>query len=259
MKFNLLHIGKTGGSSLKRILQAKQAEIAATGHEVLPYGHGTNMRMLKSSGGQVIFFIRHPVRRFVSSFNSRLREGKPTYHSPWSAAEASAFGLFKEPDALASALNADDLAMRTAAELAMHSIQHVREPMMWWVGSQKRLERNLGRVLFIGAQETYDADCQALLRKLGVNDDLPELDEKQKHIAPSGLSTTLSGRSQANLEKWYADDIKLYEWCLSIREAINATPPREIMPSKMQKESKGLKHRHRKKRAAEQRNGSASG
>ena len=72
-----------------------------------------------------MFFIRDPLSRFVSAFNSRLREGRPRYHYPWREEERIAFAVFRTPDQLGSALSSDDPAQREQAEQAMRSIGHL--------------------------------------------------------------------------------------------------------------------------------------
>jgi len=246
MIVNVLHIGKTGGTALQAILKSKKPEIQNAGFQVKWCGHKQNVEQIKSSDrGQIVFFVRHPVSRFVSSFNSRLRQGLPSHDSPWKKAEVPAFGMFKEPDALASALDSDDLPTRTAAQLAMYSIQHVKVPLRWAIGDVKELKRSSDLIFFIGAQETYDADCKALLRKFGASDNLPVLDDQQQHKAPSGLSTGLSARARTNLEAWYADDLALYEWCMKNRDAINARAPNRALLSVPGLRRKALNHLNR--------------
>ena len=219
---HILHIGKTGGSTLARIFKQKQAEIKASSVKLQHHSHGGSIEQhLKDQTGQVLFFVRHPVSRFVSAFNSRLRMGRPARDIPWTPVETIAFRMFKEPEALASALDSEDEKLRALAELSMLSINHVRFPIKKWTGGPKALERRRGDIFFIGAQETFDDDCRALLRKMGVSDTLPEFDDVQKHVAPAGLSKNLSDRSVANLKKWYERDIEIYDWCMKNRDSIN--------------------------------------
>ena len=78
-------------------------------------------------GERAFFFLRDPIARFVSAFNSRLREGRPRYHYPWRDEEKVAFSIFKTPNELATALSAADSFLRKQAEAAMHGIGQVEE------------------------------------------------------------------------------------------------------------------------------------
>ena len=187
--------------------------------------HRTKMKdifgELSTGGYQVLFLIRDPVSRFRSGFNSRLRMGRPRYNSPWRPNEKVAFERFKTSDELASALDAGDAETRRAAEFAMNSIQHVRNRQSEWLVSPEYLEKHRDRIFYIGLQETFEDDVRAILRKLGVDDTLPEMDERTRHATPAGYDMSLSERAVANLRKWYADDYAIYDWCVRERAAVN--------------------------------------
>jgi len=207
------------------MLEAKRSEIEASDFRLVRYPHGASMDMIRNteSGGKFVFFVRHPVSAFVSSFNSRLRMGAPAYHRPWTEAEEAAFRMFPEPEALAAALDSDDRATRTAAYRSMTSINHIKTPLKFWLGKVRRLRRRADEIFFIGAQETFDEDCTALFRKLAIDDALPQLTLQQKHAAPGQPTKELSQRAVRNLEEWYADDIAIYQWCMSNKLAINSS------------------------------------
>ena len=223
MVIHLLHIGKTGGSALSGILRKSKALISANGFALERHGHkGSIEEVLRKDPGKVMFFVRHPVSRFVSAFNSRLRMGLPGHYTRWTPGETAAFALFKEPDALASALTSNDRKIRAAAAVSMTEIGHIRQPIEKWTGKPKVLARQHEVVFFIGVQETFDDDCRALLRKFRVDDTLPSMSERRAHVAPQGMSTALSERAIANLMKWYQNDVAIYDWCMENRSIINA-------------------------------------
>ena len=55
-----------------------------------------------------MFFVRDPISRFVSGFNSRLRKGLPKMYFPWAPGEKLAFSRFATPNQLALALSSSD-------------------------------------------------------------------------------------------------------------------------------------------------------
>ena len=222
MELHFLHIGKTGGTALSRILKSKAREIESTPFSIMRYKHDSYMKLIRieTDTGKFVFFVRHPVSRFVSGFYSRQRKGRPAYFIPWSKSEEAAFGYFKDPESLAVALDSDDPAARAAAIMAMEAIQHVSDPMTFWVGKTNALRRNRDEIFFIGAQETFDADCAALLTKIGVNPEVPTLSESERH-ASGRQPPALSERATKNIEAWYAHDLELYQWCMRNRETIN--------------------------------------
>ena len=120
---HMLHIGKTGGTAVKAALQKHPV---TRRYVIFPHPHRVRLRDIPE-GEQVVFFLRDPITRFVSGFYSRQRQGRPRIFSPWSAAEAEAFGIFHSPNELALALSSASRENKAAAERAMRGIQHIRD------------------------------------------------------------------------------------------------------------------------------------
>src|SRR5215218_2991118 len=161
---HVFHIGKTGGTALNHVL-VEYAD--ACRYRPVFRGHVLTLADVRR-GERFMFFIRDPLERFVSAFNSRLREGRPRYHYPWRDEERVAFAVFKTPDQLATALSAADPGERARAEDAMRGIGHVNTPYSFWFGNQRKFRRRLSDVFFIGFQERLDDDFELLKRKLGL-------------------------------------------------------------------------------------------
>jgi len=222
MQVHMVHIGKTGGVGLEHILLSKKDEIKANGFSL--HFHPHKFSLADVTHGKAVFFVRHPVARFVSGFNSRLRMGRPARDIPWSEGEKIAFRMFQEPNVLAETLDSSDDWHRAAAEFSMLAIQHVKNRFRQWVRNTDFIQKSSNTILYIGTQETYEDDCRALLRKLGASDQLPDLNAAERHATPPGFSTHLSDRAVANLTKWYEKDIEIYEWCRTHRDEINRQP-----------------------------------
>lgn len=204
---HILHIGKTGGTAVKHALRP----FADQGVFIL-HKHPHRLRDCPP-GDPVFFVVRHPVDRFVSGFNSRLRRGRPRYDVAWTWRERLAFTLFPSANSLAEALRARDPVTRAAARWAMRGIKHIGTPLSYWLDGVDYLTRR-GR-LIIGTVSTLDRDLADLLAVAGVSvpADLPT-DAVASHATPPGMDVHLSARARANLAVWLADDVALYEWCV---------------------------------------------
>jgi len=215
---HVLHVGKTGGTAVNHALGPHGEQ---TTHRLLFEGHQATLRDVRR-GESFMFFLRDPVSRFVSAFNSRLREGRPRYHYPWREAERIAFARFSTPDALASALSSDDDAERGHAIEAMRGIGHVNTPYSFWFGSEEAFRTRLPDLFFVGFQEQLDGDFELLAQKLGLLTTvrLPA-DDTSAHRTTKGHETELSAKARANLEEWYESDRAFVRVCREIAPAVN--------------------------------------
>jgi hypothetical protein len=209
---HFLHIGKTGGTAVKHALQPYAARFGIVLHE-----HATTLLDVPA-GESFFFFLRDPVSRFVSSFNSRKRCGRPRYNEPWSEDERWAFARFATPDQLAGSLSAADPALAGAAALAMRRIGWVRSSYDRWLIGRDWLAGRLPDLRFIGLQESLAEDFETLKRLLGLPDEcrLPD-DPVTAHRTPAGLDRDLGAAAVANLRRWYAGDLAVYQFCRELR------------------------------------------
>lgn len=213
---HFLHVGKTGGSSMKATIKRNQLRKLPDGRPLIPHGHPTTLPdvLARSPENVAVFFLRDPVRRFVSGFNSRLREGKPAKSIPWKPAERMTFGYFPTANDLAEALSSDDPAVLDRAYAGINSMVHSRMHFTYWFHDVDYLAKRLERIAFIGFQEHYDEDLTRFFELMGVSSVRPET----RHQAPASQSTELSETAVRNLEQWYADDIAIYQWALGQRD-----------------------------------------
>jgi hypothetical protein len=209
-RVHFLHIGKTGGTSIKSALKPYRDKFPVNIHM---HSHDTTLRDVPVGEG-FFFFLRNPVTRFVSSFNSRLRMGRPRINNPWSPEEEIAFKHFSTADRLALALLSPNTAERAAAERAMRGIGHVNDFYSRWFESEEYFLSRLADVVLIGFQETLNQDFEILKIRLGlpVEIQLPR-DEVSTHRTPAGMNQKLPPESIAVIEKWYATDFKFYALC----------------------------------------------
>ena len=205
---HVLHIGKTGGTAIKSALEPYQDRFNLHGHSV---------RLSDCPQGELVFFaLRHPVDRFTSSFNSRLRKGLPRYFFEWTAGEASAFHHFATANELAESLSSLNLLRRHRAQKAMKNIRHVKQRLDYWLSSTGYLISRQHDIM-IGDTATLQSDFGRLLALAGLKPmDLP-VDPFASHKAPEAMDRHLSDAARLNLSKWYAADIALYDSAMWLR------------------------------------------
>ena len=214
----MLHIGKTGGVALK--VAIRKYRRSGT-YAIYKHGHDWTLRELPE-GDKFFFFVRHPVSRFVSAFIHVQLQSRPRFFEPWSPGEAIAFSRFHSANELALALSSEVSSRREEAIHAMRNISHIRDSLYDWLDSDAALLRRAGDVLFIGFQEDMTADFEALKKRLGLlqTASLPR-DDVKSNRNPEGSDTHLEEEARANLCKWYARDIHLYELCKGLRRQID--------------------------------------
>jgi hypothetical protein len=212
---HMLHIGKTGGTSMKDTFAALAPQEPRR-YKIVQHLHGTHLRDIPT-GDKVFFVVRDPVDRFVSGFNSRLRRGQPRYNTPWSDAERVAFGRFDTPDALGCALVCADPKERAHAHEAMISIRHVRDSYWTWFESREYLDSRLDDILLIQWLPDLTSTVPRLRSALGLRTSiaLPD-DELRQHRSPGTVDRHLTAEARHNLEQWYGRDYAFLSYCATL-------------------------------------------
>ena len=224
---HFLHIGKTAGTAIKAALRPV-AE--AADYQVLLHGHETTLTDVPE-GDKFFFVVRDPVDRFVSAFYSRQRQGRPRYDSPWTEAEARAFGRFDTANELALALSAAGADRRRHAHQAMRDIEHVRDSYWRWFESEKAFLRRRKDLLYVGRfHRLGDGDFAEMARRLGLHE-APVLpaDDISAHRNPAHVDRRLAEAGRHNLQHWYASDyafVALSERACSQRDLLGRQGPR---------------------------------
>lgn len=210
IKVNFLHIGKTGGSAIRRALK----KYSRDGKYSLEFNHHRYFLQDVPGGEKVVFFIREPISRFVSGFYSRKRKGRPLYNVPWKEGEEKAFNLFETPNQLASALSSKDQLIKKAAISAMNSITHIKSHYWDWFKNKRYFISRLNDILFVGTQKNLDKDFKKLKKILSIPNKVRLTKDKVKmHKNPEDLDKHLSLKAKKNLRKWYAKDFEFIKLC----------------------------------------------
>ena len=211
---HFLHIGKTGGTALKHAIESAPTSVVSG---IRLHNHGVTLAMIPD-GERVFFTIRDPIDRFLSSFFSRWREGKPRYNVPWTADERIAFGRFDTPNKLALALSSGDKEERTAAEHAMRSIGHIKSSYWDWFVDEAYFDHRAADIAFIARQEHLNDDFDTLKRMLGLPTSLrlPK-DDISAHRNPRNADRRLDPIANRNLAAWYARDYAFLKICQEMK------------------------------------------
>jgi len=230
-KIVILHIGKTGGTSIKESLRPSLNTTRA--HFADWTGHYQSFLELHQCAQhpdhKFVYFVRAPVQRYVSAWVSRFRMGGTVMLSPWGPGELEAFARFHTPDELARALSSSNSATRSAAQRAMHTIGHVKWSLSDYWGGLENFAKCPNSTFFVGRTEHFDEDFERLIRVL--EDEGALLSEVTKvdhvHGAPDIYEgfKHLSKLAITNIIEWYKEDYEI------IRRLIEAGHlPDEYLP-----------------------------
>jgi hypothetical protein len=217
-EYGFLHIGKTGGTAINTVF--RKCVRRGVGSHVAIYPHTFNLKQIVEGNltQKVIFFVREPVSRYVSAFNSRLRQGRPRHDKPWTKREARAFDRFKTPNQLAEALSSHHPELREEAAAAMRGIAHLRRNYKHYLGSVELLEQQRDRIFFVGTTENLTNDFSILRKLLNVPENLKlPHGEFKAHRTPEGFDTHVTELGRTNLHNLYVEEYRIYEWCLRRR------------------------------------------
>jgi hypothetical protein len=212
-RFVILHIGKTGGTSLKFLISDLK-----TSRPKLPISkvdhHQTIYDVLTADPtAQIGFVIRDPTDRFVSGFNSRLRSGRPDHSRPWSAEEAIVYSFFPTATSLAEALDSSDERMRSAADFAMKTILHLRLDYRHFLGDPDKLSTIRSSIYCVCDLKELSERVSDFFAPLGVSPDVVHATFKVRHRSPQSVAP-LSELGLSNLKRVWADEYDLYDYCM---------------------------------------------
>jgi len=205
---HFLHIGKTGGTSIKYALKNDKKPFINEKYIIFSPAHAFT---LKDSlpGEKVFFFVRDPIDRFISGFYFKKRKGMPKIYTEWKPAEKEAFETFNTPNELAISLSKKDENIRKIAIKSMKSIGHVKSSYWDWFGDEKYLLSRIQDIIFVGTQKNLDKDFIHLKKILNLpkNLELPK-DNFNKHKSPENLDKYLNPKAVKNLTEWYSKEFQ---------------------------------------------------
>jgi hypothetical protein len=217
-KAHFLHIGKTGGSAIKAAL----ANHLETPNYILEmHDHGTSLIDIPC-GEYVFFFLRDPVSRFISGFYSRLRKGRPRYYTEWSLQEKNVFKTFNTPNQLACSLADKNSKQHLLSLIAMKHVQHFK-PYKNWYGNFEYFKSRVGDILYVGFQESLNADFANLINILGLTESisLPS-DDIAAHRNPTDVDKSIDAGGVLALQEWFAEDFEFISICKKVMASMTS-------------------------------------
>jgi hypothetical protein len=203
---------------MKRVLRRARQDGVRTPFGPIVVHPGHRFRLMDvPSEDHAFFCVRDPVKRFVSAFNSRQRKGRPLYFFEWSPQEEEAFARYDTPNALGLALASEDPQERKAANAAMRGILHVRG-IRYGLGTPGTVLAHRRRIVFIGRQESLDADWERLRKVLELPEEYALPDERlHAHGGNSSQTRELEPRAEAALRRWHRPDYDIVRTCDRLR------------------------------------------
>lgn len=214
----LLHPGKTGGTYLKSVIRHNKAHWS---HPIQLLSHRETISSTLRDFGpdrKIAFTFRDPVARFISAFQSRRRQGRPTYNRMWSPAEATSFLYFNTANQLAEALDSSDERDKSAAYFAFNAILHVKADYSFHFGNLLTLADEASNIVACIDVENFETNLPSFLTAMGIVDhDLPAtIDRHANPEAPDQLSD----RALSNLRSFWAMEFEFYSAFKDIEKAI---------------------------------------
>jgi hypothetical protein len=207
-----IHIGKTGGSTVQKLLNIKQ------------YHLNKNYDFKN----KFIIWIRNPIARFVSAFNMSyinvnfrkyikntnnleprsvlLKKKIDRYLSKetdyiFSTRYDELINFFKTANNLAEGLSSNNNNIRKKAEELMNNpLEHINKGIGWYLNNGRFVRNRNSNIIFVGRQETMDEDLQ----KLGIILDKEiKNDETRINHYSSKESKYLSPLAIENIKNYY--------------------------------------------------------
>lgn len=215
----LLHPGKTGGTYVKSVLRHNKSRWSRPLQLLSHRETITSTLRDFGTGRKLAFTFRDPAERFISAFQSRRRQGRPTYNRMWSAAEATSFLFFDTANELAEALDATNERDKSAAYFAFNSIMHIKTGYSFHFESPATLGDEAANIVACIDTKNLHTGLPAFLSALGISEhELP--DTEARHANPE-TADDLSERAIRNLKSFWAVEFEFYNFFKGLEKARN--------------------------------------
>ena len=209
-----VHLAKTGGTSVRRILKASAANSfdCLHHHTLIRFEGGRCLERRRVSvpslGPYALAFlmVRHPLARLISCYRYFSAGGlNAQAHDQPFPADRAAQQLLQQ---LAPSL---DQCCQRLPEIA-EALPHF-QPMVHWLDA---LPNPLADRVFTGRQERFESDLQLLFEQLGLTLDQAWL-QRSNSSGPLQATAPAAGLSAAALEQlqaFYAEDFRRFGYSL---------------------------------------------
>ena len=211
LKYVLLHIGKTGGTSLGTLIRKMRAQNKDL--RISKVGHRFTLQAIaqKRQNAKIGFVVREPASRFVSGFNSGLRSGRPAHEHEWKTNEAIVYAFFPTANDLAEALCSKDERLKSAAQFSMKSIGHFRRGYEFHLGSVDVLESLKDRIYCVCDLNDLNDRLYEFFAPLGLDEAKVRSNFERRHQGTD--APPLSDLALKNLRTVWATEFEIYDYC----------------------------------------------
>ncbi len=214
-----LHPGKTGGTYLKHVIRHNES---AWTQPIMLMSHRASLRSTLQEFGEdrkIAFTYRDPVDRFVSAFQSRRRQGRPTYNRDWSPGEAISYLYFDTASAMAEALDSEDERLKSAAFFAFSSIMHIKKGYQFHFESLSKLADEAPNIVGCLDVSQIETGLPAFMDALGIAQyELPP--DADAHANPD-TPEKLSKRALKNLRSFWEIEFEFFDAFKEIEKSLS--------------------------------------
>ena len=222
-KIAYLHIGKCAGTTLYDYFKNKN-------DSDITYLHMKRVELNEAADYEFVFFIRHPISRFVSAFNhtkrivefdtSKLDINQLNHDNSYAPKRIKrkmmhggiAFSKkydqltrqFQNANELAESLYCDNSQQRRKAQKLMSlPNEHLFKSIGWYLHNGELIKRFSHNIKFVGCVETIDQDLEAACSLFKLNGNPEQLSRKRAGLG--NQQSQLSSSAVQNLRRWYRD------------------------------------------------------
>lgn len=209
-EYGFLHIPKTGGTSMV----ALGNKLVNDGYSFpVNFGHSWNIEEIHDNFPKmkIAVMLRDPLERIISGFNSRLRQGRPSYNAVWTPQEAAAFAILPSAKHLLDAILHEDDYSISAVAYAFKHILHLKWNYCYYFKNTDVLKNHISMIHLIGHMADFDKFVLDSARSCDAPESLVVKLYARKHISTDPTSSVLDQysddeicRMRQRLSKEYA-------------------------------------------------------
>jgi len=217
----IMHVSKAGGTSIMKSIGPSLNHSKARYYNDLAtlFRHPCECDSVSNkTGRQYVFFVRDPLKRFLSAYLERQRQGAPEYFAPWVPSERRTFKIFQTPGEFVCALNSSDPHRSDQAQEALEAWFFTMSRLSDFMGNLSNVRQCVasGQFMFVGRAEHMDEDYTRLVETLRARDLLarpvPAAPPRNKAMPAESKNVSLGSCSVYNLQQYYMEDYQIIRY-----------------------------------------------